>query len=231
MATPNLLLDINDKQEIVHIRGVNGARRQVIAKLDPERKTIFWEDAETQWNYRKSVEAFLSAEKIKITTTLLKGQKADEIAKNAPPRPALHKMQGSLTPANVDWMFKYAPIEFQNTLGVEVRPLKEGEVPPADARDLWVRADVIRTDSRPVEETKGGEYLSTRFKMKNQIIARARTHLTFERKEIFRGDTAAEQAEPYEDRYKPKDLEQLEKRGDIEIVWKRHAAASAGSSF
>ena len=230
MAGPNLQLDINDKNEIIHIRGINGARKTVIAELNPETKTIYWADAETQWQYRKSVEAFLSAEKIPIRTVLLKGQKPDVIRPKAPPRPPLHKMQGSLTPANVDWMYKWAPIEFQNTLGVEVRKLADGENPPADPRDLWVRADVIRTESRPVEETHGGQYISIRFKAKDQIIARARTHLTFERKEIFRGDTALDQAEPYEDRYTPKALELMEKRGEIELVWRRNSPASAGSS-
>lgn len=228
MATSNLVLEINDKNEIIRVaRG----RQSAIARIDQPNKTIIWKDAEMQGAFHKSVDAFLEAEKIHIETVLMEGQKADVVPKNAPAAPAMHKMQGDLTPAFLEWEMKYRPISFQNRLGVQLRKLKDGEAAPADPRDLWIRADVIRTDSRPKEETKGGEYISTRFKMKDQIIARRRSHLTFEPKEIFKGDSAAEQAEPYEDPYTPEKLDRMDKKGDIEIVWRRHAAASAGSNF
>lgn len=231
MASPQVILDITDKQELVRIHGVNGNRKTTLARLDPEKKTIYWESQDLRGTFRKSVDAYLANEKIEILTSLLKGQEPDKIPASAPARPKMHLMQGTHTPALIDWLFKYAPIEFQNTYEVELKPLAEGEKPPADPRDRWVRADVIRTDSRPVEETHGGEYISTRFKMKNQIIARARTHLTFDRKEIFRGDKATDQAEPYEDRYTPKMIEQMDRKGEIEIVWRRPSAASALSNF
>lgn len=228
MATPNLVLEITPENNIVRIaRG----RQTPIARLDPEAKTMYWKDQDMQASYRKSVDAFLEAEKITITTVLMEGQDPDVVPKNAPPQPAMHNMQGDCTPAYVEWLLRWKPIDFQNRFGVYLTPLKEGEKEPEDPRDRWVRAEVIRTDSRPIEETKGGEYLATRWKEKNQIIARRKTHLTFEKKEVFKGDQPNDQAIPFEDPYTPKKLEQREKKGEIELVYRRHAAASAGSNF
>ena len=224
----NLVLEINANEEIVRI---SRNRAYPIARLDRETKTLFWKNAEDQAAFHKSVDAFLESEKIVVETVLLEGQKPDVVPKNAPPAPPIHFMQGDCTPAYVEWLMKWKPIDFQNRFGVYVRTLVEGEKMPDDPRDLWLRADVIRTDSRPIEETHGGEYLATRFKMKQQIIARRKTHLTFEKKEIFKGDQPADQAIPYDDPYTPKRLESMEKKGEIEIVYRRHAAASAGSAF
>ena len=149
----------------------------------------------------------------------------------------MHPQQGDLTPAYLDWLQKWAPIKFQNVLGIKIRKLKEGEEAPKDPRELWVRADVIRTDSRPKPGTNGGEYMSTRFKARDQIIARRASHITFIEKEILKetrdvnGDLVQITTEPYEDRYSPETIDKMEKKGEIEVVWRRHAAASAGSSF
>jgi hypothetical protein len=239
MATPNIVLDINDKHELVRVHGINGGRKTVLARLDPPGNytTIYWKDAEMRDSYHKSVEAYLTNEKVNITTVLMEGQKPDVISPKAPPPPEMHPLQGDLTPAYVEWMLKWAPIKFQNVLGVKLKKLKEGEEPPKDPRDLWVRADVIRTDSRPRPGTNGGEYMSTRFKARDQIIARRSSHLTFTEKEILKeqrdsnGDLVQVTVEPYEDRYSPELIDKMEKKGDIEVVWRRHAAASAGSSF
>lgn len=228
MDTRNLVLEINDKDEIVRIaRG----RQSVIATLDTKNKTIYWTDAEVRDNYHKGVGAFLEAEKIAVEIQMLKGQTPDQVPKNAPPPPPMHFMQGDLTPAYLDWLMKYKPVQFTNQMGVHLIPLEAGQTEPKDIRERWLRADVVRTDSRPLPETHGGEYLSTRFKQKDQIIARRKSHLTFEPKEIDRGDTPEQQAEPFDDPYTPDKLERLDKKGDIEIVWKRHAAASAGAQF
>ena len=228
MAQQNLVLDINGKDEITRIAR---DRATVIARLDRAAKTLYWKDADLQEAYHKSVEAFLTVEKIKIDTVLLEGQLPDQVPTNAPPPPEMHFMQGDCTPAFLEWLIKWKPIDFQNRYGVYVRALKAGETPPKDPRDLWMRADVIRTDSRPLPETKGGEYLATRFKMKDQIIARRKTHLTFEKKEIWKGDEPKDQVIPYDDPYTPDKLDRMEKKGDIEVVYRRHAAASAGSIF
>lgn len=228
MADPNLVLDITDKNEIVMI---SKNRQTKIARLDPETRTIYWRDADTQASFRKSVGAFLEVQKIPVTTILLEGQKPDVVPANAPAEPQQHFMQGDCTPAWVEWCEKWKPIQFQNEFGVYLKPLAEGEKEPPNPRDRWMRGDVIRTDSRPIEETHGGEYLATRFKMKNQIIARRKTHITFEKKEIFMGDKPVDQVIPYEDPYTPAKLDKMEKRGEIEIVYKRHAAASAGAQF
>lgn len=228
MDPRNLILEINEKSEIVRIaRG----RQSPIARLDEKAKTIYWRDADVRDSFHKSVASFLEAEKITVETQLLEGQKADVLPNNAPPAPPMHFMQGDLTPAFLEWLMKWKPVEFTNRMGVHLIPLQPGEKEPADIRERWQRADVVRTDSRPLPETNGGEYLSTRFKMKNQIIARRRSHLTFEPKEIDRGDSPEQQAEPYDDPYTPDKLERLDKQGKIEIVSKRHAAASAGSIF
>lgn len=228
MATPNLVLELNEKDEIVRIaRG----RQSVIARLDTATKTLVWKDDDTQGAFHKSVDAFLEAEKIHVDTILMEGQKPDVLPKNSPPAPPMHKMQGDLTPAFLEWEMKWKPISFQNRMGVKLRKLKEGEPAPKDPSDLWVRAKVIRTDSRPKEGTHGGEYISTRFTMDNQIVARRRSHVTFEPKEIYRGESEMDQAEPYQDPHSEKELERMEKRGDIEVVWRRHAPASAGSAF
>ena len=239
MATPQIVLDINDKHELVRIHGVNGGRKTVLARLDPPGgyTTIYWKDAEMRDSYHKSVEAYLTNEKILIVQTLMEGQKPDVISPKAPPIPDMHPQQGDLTPAYLDWLQKWAPIKFQNVLGIKIRKLKEGEEAPKDPRELWVRADVIRTDSRPKPGTNGGEYMSTRFKARDQIIARRASHITFIEKEILKetrdvnGDLVQITTEPYEDRYSPETIDKMEKKGDIEIVWRRHAAASAGSSF
>ena len=79
--------------------------------------------------------------------------------------------------------------------------------------------------------------MSTRFKARDQIIARRASHITFIEKEILKetrdvnGDLVQITTEPYEDRYSPELIDKMEKKGDIEVVWRRHAAASAGSSF
>ncbi len=228
MATDNrnMVLEINGKNEVVRI---SRNRQTAIATLSADNKTLTWKTAQAQADFHKSVEAFLPTEGITIETVLLEGQKPDVVPADAPPQPAMHKMQGELTPAWLEWLMKYKPIAFQNLLGVKTRPLAANEKPPTDPRELWVRAQVIRTDTRPVAETQGGQYISIRFKMDNQIIARRASHLTFTDKEVFRGDTAVAQAEPYSDPYL--DLEKMEKQGKIEIVSRKNAAASAGSNY
>lgn len=228
MDTRNLIIEINAKNEIV--RNARG-RLTVLATLDEKTKTLYWKDSDARDNFHKGVAAFLEAEKIVVETSLLDGQKPDVVPANAPAQPQMHFMQGDLTPAWLEWLMKYKPVEFTNRMGVHLLPVEQGQTESKDIRERWLRADVVRTDSRPVEGTHGGEYLSTRFKAKDQIIARRRSHLTFEPKEIDRGDTPEQQAEPYDDPYTPDKLDRLDKKGDIEIVWKRHAAASAGSQF
>lgn len=228
MDERTLVLELNEKSEIIRI---HRGRQTPIARLDETAKTLFWKNADYRDGFHKSVAAFLEAEKIAIETFLLDGQKPDVVPKNAPPAPEMHFMQGDLTPAYIEWLMKYKPVEFTNRMGVHLRKLEPGEKEPTDIRELWVRADVVRTDSRPLPETFGGEYLSTRFRIRDQIIARRRSHLTFEPKEIDRGDTPEQQAQPYEDPYTPEKLDRMDKKGDIEIVWKRHAAASAGAQF
>ena len=223
-TTPNLQLEINEKNEITRI---HRGRASVIARMD--KATIIWKDEACQSTFRASVNAFLDSEAIKHDSELLEGQRPDVVPENAPPAPKQHLMQGEMTPAHLEWLEKWKPIAFQNLLGVQVRPLKQGEKMPENPRDLWVRADVIRTDVRPTEESHGGQYISTKFKMKNQIIARRPSHLTFTPMEIFKGDDPAQQAEPFTDPYA--DLKRLDKEGKIEIVSVKNAAASAGSIY
>ena len=228
MAQSNLVLEITEKNEIIRIAR---NRQTPIARIDSATKTLYWRDPEQHAAFRKSVDAFLESEKIIVETVLMEGQNPDVVPKNAPPPPVMHFMQGDCTPTYVEWLEKWKPVDFQNRFGVYLLPLEEGQKQPADPRERWLRADVIRTDSRPIEETHGGEYLATRFKMKDQIIARRATHITFTKKEIFKGDKPTDQVIPYDDPYAPKKLDAMEKRGDIEIVYRRHAAASAGSNF
>ncbi len=240
MADKQTELDITDKHELILLHGVNKGRRTTLARLDPPGgyNTIFWQSRELRDLYHKSVAAFLPTQNILIRTHLIDGQKPDIIPKNAPPRPAQHKMQGDLTPSELDWVEKYAPIEFENRMGVKLKKLAQGETPPTDPRELWVRADVVRIHVQPLLPTKGGEYLSVKFIARNQIIARRSSHLTFTEKEILKesrdpatGEMVQVTAEPYEDRYSPDLLEKMEKNEKIEVVWKRHAAATAGSIF
>jgi hypothetical protein len=225
----NVVLDINEKDEIVHVRR---NRAEPLARLDRELKIIWWKDADTWEKFHKSVEGFLEAEKVTADTVLMEGQTPDVRPKNAPSRPIIHFMQGDCTPAYVEDLLKYEPIKFQNTYGVYLVPPAQGEPESKDPRDRWLRADVIRTDSRAVEGTHGGEYRSTRFKMKDQVIARRATHITFTKKEIFKGDKATDQVIPYEDPYRPEKLALMEKRGEIEVVYRgKHAAGSAGANF
>lgn len=230
MDTRNLILEITDKNEVIRI---NRGRKTVVALLSPETKTLTWKDADVQAAYRKSMDSFLAAEGIKIETILLEGQKADVVPAGAPAEPKQHKMQGEMSPDWLEWLMKWKPVAFQNLLGVKIRKLEEGEKPPADLRELWVRANVKRTDTRAVPESQGGQILATKFKMTNQIIARRASHLTFTEKEIDRGDTAADQAEPYKDPHHPEQLHKMAARGTngTEIVDVKNAAASAGSSF
>lgn len=238
MASPNIQLDITDKNELIRVHGVNGARRTTIAQIDPEKKTIFWKDEETRAAYHKSVDAFLSVEKIVISNSLLQGQTADVRPASSPPPPRQHKMQGDLTPAYLQDLYDHEPIRFENVLGVVLKPAKSGQKRSEDPREDWMRADVIRTISGPTVESRGGVYESVRFKAKQQIIARRRSHLTFEAKEIYKGDTPESQAEPYVDPYgdiakqvKDPGKYEIDGIGKIDVVWKRHAAATAGASF
>ena len=241
MAQKQTEIDITDKHEVVLLHGVNQGRRTILAKLDPPGgyTTIYWESEELRDKYHKSVAAFLFAEEITISTTLMKGQKPDTISPKAPPRPKLHLLQGDLTPDYLEWLLKWAPIEFENTLGVRKRVLAQGETYSEDPRENWRREDVIRNFTQPVPGKKGSEYISTRFKQRDQIIARRATHLTFTEKEILReGELDPETGKPveitveaYKDVYSPEALEKMEKKGDIEVVWKRPGAATAGARF
>ena len=241
MAQKQTEIDITDKHEVVLLHGVNQGRRTILAKLDPPGgyTTIYWESEELRDRYHKSVESFLFAEEISIKMTLMKGQKPDAISPKAPPRPELHKLQGDLTPAYLDWLLKWAPIEFENVLGVRKVALKAGETYDEDPRKNWLRSDVVRNFTQPTPGKGGSEYVSYRFIQRDQLIARRATHLTFTEKEILReGETDPETgkpveitAEPYENIYSPEALQKMEKKGDLEIVWKRPGAASAGSRF
>ena len=241
MAQKQTEIDITDKHEVVLLHGVNQGRRTILAKLDPPGgyTTIYWESEELRDKYHKSVSAFLFAEEITITTTLMEGQKADAISPKAPPRPALHLLQGDLTPDYLEWLLKWAPIEFENTLGVRKKILGKGETYSEDPRENWRREDVIRNFTQPVPGKRGSEYLSTRFIQRGQLIARRATHLTFTEKEIYRegeldpetGKPVEITVDPYRDVYSPEMLERMEKKGDIEVVWKRPGAATAGARF
>ena len=238
MATPQLVFDINDKNELIRIHGINGGRQTKLATIDKDNGVIFWKDAECRDAYHKSVDAYLSVEKVAIHTVLMEGQTPDVVPKNAPTCPPMHKMQGDLTPAYLEWVLKYQPVKFDNMMGVKHRALEKGEETPTDIRELWFKADVTRIHVQPLLATHGGEYLSVKFIARDQIIARRKSHLTFEEKEILKesrdpvtNEVIQVTAEPYEDRYSPDLLEKAEKAGKIEVVWKRHAAATAGSIF
>lgn len=241
MANKQTELDITDKHEVVLLHGVNQNRRTILARLDPPGgyHTIFWVTDEMRDKYHKSVYAFLSTQEITIRTDLTEGQVADVIPKNAPPEPAMHKMQGDLTPAFLEWLLKWAPVRFQNQMGVVLKPLGKGEERNPDVRENWLRKDVIRNYMQPVPGTKGGEYISVRFKQRDQIIARRSSHLTFTLKEVLRegpvdpdtGEPTQIVTDPYEDRYSVDQLEKMEKAGKLEVVWKRPGAASSGSMF
>ena len=242
MPEKNTELDINDKNEVILLHGVNKGRQTVLARLDPPApaayKTIYWKSRELRDNYHKSVTAFLPTQNVFVETVLIEGQKPDVIPKNAPPRPKQHKMQGDLTPDELEWVLKYAPIEFENRMGVYLKDLKAGEKEPDDPRERWVRDSVVRIHNQPLLSTKGGEYLSVKFTSENQIIARRASHLTFTKKEIYReaidpatGESTQVTADPYHDIYSPEALEKMEKKGDIKVLWKRPGSASAGSVF
>jgi hypothetical protein len=241
MAEKQTTLDITDANEVVLLQGINQNRRTILARLDPPGayRTIYWKSEELRDKYHKSVTAFLSTEEIAVRTTLIEGQSEDVIPKNAPPEPPMHKMQGDLTPSYLEWLLKWSPIKFQNEMGVVLKPLGKGEERAADPRENWLRKDVIRNYMQPVPGTKGGEYISVRFRASDQIIARRSSHLTFTLKEIYRegpvdpdtGEPTQIVSDPYEDRYSVDQLEKLEKAGKITVVWKRPGAASSGSMF
>lgn len=229
MDNRNLVLEINPKtNEIVRIaRG----RQSAIAKLSEDNKTLTWKDANLQAVYRTSVESFLTAEGINVVTVLMEGQKPDVIPPEAPPCPKMHKMQGEMTPAYLEWLMENSPIAFQNLLGVILRELKPGEKAPDDPRKLWMREEVVRAITYPKPESQGGQILTMRFQAKKQIIARRASHLTFTTKEIFRGETAEQQAEPFHDPHSPEKLSEMAQRGEVKILHIKNAAASAGSQF
>jgi len=245
MAQPNIIFDISDKNELFRIHGVNGARRTLIARLEPDTKTIYWKDDETRDAYHKSVDAFLSVEKMVIVNTLVEGQTLDKRPAGAPAQPVLHKMQGDLTPAYLEDLLKYEPIKFENTLGVVLKPGTDRNKRSPNPRDDWMRSNVARTISGATAESRGGVHDSVRFTAENQIIARRASHLTFTSKEIYRegprdadGNATEVTAEPFFDPYSditkrvkdpgPYDIKGV---GKIEVLWKRHAAASAGAQF
>ncbi len=239
MADKQTELDINDKHQLVLLHGLNKGRQTVLARLHPAGgyHTIFWVNRELRDNYHKSVTAYLPTQNIHLTNHLIEGQTPDIVSPKAPPEPKLHPLQGDLTPDYLDWLLKWAPVRFENTLGVYLRDLEKGEEPPKDARDLWVRDTVVRSVNQPVEGTNGGQYLSTKFKADNQIIARRASHLTFTKKEIYRekrgADGEMEQVtnEPYKNVYAHDLLEKMEKQGTITVLSKRPGVASAGSVF
>src|SRR5208283_2215006 len=121
MAQKQTEIDINDKDEIILMLGINRARQITLARLEKKNgtyDTLYWKSEDLRDKYHKSVEAFLTTEEITLKGTLMEGQSADVISPKAPPRPSLHKMQGDLTPKFLEWLQKWAPIEFENTLGV-----------------------------------------------------------------------------------------------------------------
>ena len=245
MATPQIIFEISDKNELFRIHGVNGNRRTPIARLEPDTKTIYWKDDEMRDAYHKSVDAFLSVERMVIENTLIEGQLLDKRPASAPARPTHHKMPGDLTPAYLDDLLKYEPIKFENTLGVVLKADVDRNKRSANVRDDWMRANVARTISGPTAESRGGVHESVRFTAENQIIARRQSHLTFTLKEIYRpGPTDADgnateiTAEPFFDPYgeiakrvKDPGAYDIKGVGKIEVLWKRHAAASAGNAF
>lgn len=239
MADKQTELDINDKNQLVLLHGLNKGRQTILARLDPPGNytTLFWVTRELRDTYHKSVTAYLPTQNIQIKTWLIEGQKPDIVPAKAPAEPKLHPLQGDLTPDYLDWLLKWAPVRFENTLGVYLRELEKGETPPADPRDLWVRDTVVRVITQPVEGTNGGQYLTTKFTAENQIIARRASHLTFTKKELYRerrgADGEMEQVtnEPYRSVYAHDTLEKLEKQGAIKVLAKRPGTASAGAAF
>jgi hypothetical protein len=239
MAEKNTELDITDKHELVLLHGINKGRQTVLARLDPPGKydTLYWLTRELRDNYHKSVTAYLPTQNIRIETFLIEGQKPDVIPSKAPAEPKMHPMQGDLTPDYLEWLLKWAPIRFENTLGVYLRDLDDGEEAPKDPRDRWLRDTVVRTVNQPVEGTNGGQYLSTKFTVENQIIARRASHLTYTKKEIYRekrgvdGEMEQVTHEPFRNVYAHDTLEQMEKQGKIKVLSKRPGVASAGSVF
>lgn len=245
MAQPNIVFEINDKNELFRIHGANGARRSPVARLDPITRTIYWKDDETRDAYHKSVDAFLSVERIPIINVLIEGQILDKRPASAPPPPKMHKMQGDLTPAYLDDLLKYEPIRFENTLGVVLKPDVDRKNRSANVRDDWLRANVARTISGATPESRGGVHDSVRFTADNQLIARRQSHITFTEREIYRpgpvdqdGNLTEITVEPFFDPYSeisrrvkdagPYDIKGM---GKIEVLWKRHAAATAGAAF
>lgn len=228
MDNRNLVLEITKTNDIVRIaRG----RQSAIAKLSEDNKILTWKDANLQAVYRVSVESFLESEGIKVATVLMEGQKPDIVSEEAPPCPKMHKMQGEMTPEYLEWQMKWKPIAFQNLLGVILRELKPNEKPSEDPRKLWMRAPVVRSITYPKPESQGGQILTMRFQAENQIIARRQSHLTFITKEIFRGETAEQQAEPFNDPHSPDKISEMDRRGEVKILHIKNAAASSGSQF
>lgn len=227
MDNRNLILELNPANEIIRIaRG----RQSVLALLSEDNKTLTWENANLQGTYRTSVDSFLEAEGIRIETVLLKGQVPDVVPANAPPPPALHKMQGDLTPDYLEWLLKYKPVAFQNLMGVETREPEANEK-VKDIRTLWRRETVVRADTRATPESAGGRMITTKFSMENQIIARRRSHLTFTPDEINRGDGEPEEIIPFKDPHHPERLIEMERKGIVKILVRKNSTASAGSGF
>ena len=133
MAQKQTELDITDKDELILLLGLNQNRRIVLGRLEPPGldgkayTTLFWTDEELRDKYHKSVDAYLLSQDIAIKTFLVEGQKPDVISPKAPPRPAMHPMQGDLTPSYLEWLLKWAPIEFQNVMGVVLKKLGAGQ--------------------------------------------------------------------------------------------------------
>jgi hypothetical protein len=239
MADKQTELDVNKKDQLVLLRGINRDRQTILARLDPPGgyQTIYWVSRELRDTYHKSVAAFLPTLDIHIVNHLIEGQVPDVVPAKAPPEPKLHPLQGDLTPDYLDWLYKWAPVRFENTLGVYLREFKQGEEKPSDPRECWVRDTVVRTVTQPVEGTNGGQYLTTKFTAEEQIIARRASHLTFTKKEIYRerrgadGEMEQVTTEPFKNVYSHETLERMEKNNSIRVLSKRPGTASAGAAF
>lgn len=245
MAQPNIVFEVSDKNELFIILGVNGARRNLLAKLDIPNGYIFWKDEDVRDTYEPSAYAWLAGQKMPMTASFIDGQVPDKRPANAPPPPAMHLLQGSKTPAYLDDLLKYEPIKLENLLGIKLKPGVDRLKRSSDPRQDWLRANVTRTITGPTSESRGGVHDSIRFIAENQIIARHKSHITFIEREIHRpgpvdadGNPTEITADPFVDVYadlkrRVKDPGSYDVKGlgKVEVLWKRHAAATAGAQF
>jgi hypothetical protein len=131
---------------------------------------------------------------LKITSLSVKGEKLDEMPKNAPKRPRMGVL-GDCTKEVVEWFLKYRPQEFIVRYGVYTD--ESGEMVKKKVRRIVeLTVDNRDTDDDDIEWVRDGKKSRTKSPVARAyeevtsdegIIARRSTHLTFTPREVVGG--------------------------------------------